>query len=263
MANPAPLDFAHQLAEMSALQDVAALQVMPLLGDMGASVKLCGGTALSRFYLQHRISYDLDFFVPLDLRFDAQALANTISTKLEFFSLELTHDPVKADPLHFLLQVKGAVVKISFIEDAYAALYPPVDSSMVIAGKAVQTEPLAGLYHRKLRTVVGWADSLAIAPAGGRQTARDMFDLYVLSNQGVPLRAFIESVPYAFPTMAFEDGLANMPWWELAIELKETLCAPQWADGVDIEKLQKSLYQQLGMTELPGDDFQDTFTHAD
>jgi len=36
------------------------------LGDikpLGFDLMLCGGTALARGYLHHRISYDLDFFV--------------------------------------------------------------------------------------------------------------------------------------------------------------------------------------------------------
>lgn len=44
-------------------------EVMELMGSLDNSFYLTGGTALSRFFLHHRYSDDLDFFVNRDLNF--------------------------------------------------------------------------------------------------------------------------------------------------------------------------------------------------
>ena len=43
-----------------------------------AQAKLCGGTAMSRCWLGHRVSYDLDFFLPEG--FDAGRMATKLKT---------------------------------------------------------------------------------------------------------------------------------------------------------------------------------------
>ncbi len=223
--------------------------VIPHVGAAFDRAKLCGGTALSRFYLQHRLSYDLDFFLPTG--FNAQALLDQLVPNVVINNLEITHDQTRADQLHFTVDVGDVPIKMSFVEDMYADVFPPIATKLVIQNRTIQTEGLDGLYHRKLRTVVGWADAQVPQPVGGRQTARDMFDLFVLSQARMPLRAFIERLPYAFATTAFEDGLANMPWFDLILELKETIAAPKWQAGLDVELLRDHLYAEMGMCELP------------
>lgn len=48
--------FQEQLRRLFASQDVAAQAVFEALPALPAGIKLCGETALSRFYLQHRLS---------------------------------------------------------------------------------------------------------------------------------------------------------------------------------------------------------------
>lgn len=61
-----------------------------------------------------------------------------------------------------------------------------------------------------------------------------------------PLAEFMESLPYAFPSMAFCNGLAGMPWYDLADELGEIVCADEWAHAKDVTFLQNALYGQIG-----------------
>ena len=246
-------DFDARFYEMSQLQDAAARLVLPNVNALISGYRLCGGTALSRFHLKHRISYDLDFFVPEEADFNAQALADRIVSRLPISNLELTHDPVKADQLHFLVKVGRSAIKISFVEDMYSRLFPVIGSGIFIEGAEIKTEAVEGLYHRKLRTVVAWAGGDAVVPAGGRQTARDMFDLFVLSKKVLALKPFIQSLPYAFPITAFEDGLARMPWFELSQELAETVAAPEWNRGKDVAELQSHLYEQIEMSNVLDD----------
>jgi hypothetical protein len=240
--------FEQKLLEMAAQQDAALSLLLPHAGSVFQTARLCGGTALSRFYLQHRLSYDLDFFLPAG--FDAQSLANQFAKHLPIRNLEITQDKVRAEQLHFTLEVAGLPVKLSFIEDMYADFSPALASPLALQGQTMLTESIDGLYHRKLRTIIGFANAEALHPAGGRQTARDLFDLYVLSHAQQSLRAFIEALPYAFSLTAFEDGIANMPWFDLIPELEETITSPAWQAAKDVEQLRNYLFAQLGMAEI-------------
>lgn len=253
-------EFLRRFQEMSRDQDRAVELILPIVGaDLMAQIKLCGGTALSRFYLQHRISFDLDFFVPEAIGFNAQILADKISSKIKIQGLEVTHDSIKADQIHFFVPIPGGdPIKVSFVEDMYSSTFPAVSSGISVGGIDIQTESVQGLYHRKLRTVVGWAKSDAQMPSGGRQTARDMFDLFVLSHAVMPLKPFIESLPYAFPIDAFTGGVALMPWFDISEELEQTIASPTWKSGVDVSNVRDHLFTELGMIELPPDEFDET-----
>ncbi len=247
---PGLAEFDLRLTEVSRQQDLALGLVLPNMGVAFKKARLCGGTALSRFHLRHRLSYDLDFFLPMG--FDAQALLKLLGRTVEMRNVEITHDAVKADQLHFTVDVDGMPIRISALEDLYADLSPAIPSGLKVANRSIMTEAIDGLYHRKLRTVVGRADAGSDQTAGGRQTARDMFDLFVLSQAHMPLRPFIEELPYAFSLLAFENGLANMPWFDLVGELEETITSPKWQEGKNVERLRQHLFAELGMTELPG-----------
>jgi Nucleotidyl transferase AbiEii toxin, Type IV TA system len=204
--------------------------------------KLCGGTALSRCYLQHRLSYDLDFFFPQG--FDARRFAQSLmQADLGFETHTLVDDPRHANQLHGFALWAGQSVKLSFIEDAYFEIFPVVEKSL--GSQTVRTESIDGLYHRKLRTVSG---SVAVGDEviGARQTARDVFDLYVLSKAHMPIRAFIASLPYAFPSAAFDNGLVSMPWFELMDELRELVVDERWRLGADVQELQTHLFSEIG-----------------
>lgn len=252
-------EFALRFQAMSGAQDLAAGLVLPFVEEaLMAHVKLCGGTALGRFHLHHRISYDLDFFVPEGIGFNAQALADRIASKVKIQGLEVTHDVIKADQLHFFVPIPGGdPIKMSFVEDMYATTFPAVATGVTINGIQIQTEPVQGLYHRKLRTVVGWAGGDAVMPSGGRQTARDMFDLFVLSQAVMPLKPFIESLPYAFPLEAFTGGIAVMPWFDISDELAQTIAAPAWESGQDVSRVRDHLFKELGMVEIPPEPTED------
>ncbi len=254
-------EFKSRFHAMSSAQDRAAGLVLPILGeDFCKKIKLCGGTALSRFYLEHRLSFDLDFFVPEGIGFNAQKLADRVAQKIKIQGLEVTHDKVKADQVHFFVPIpSSAPIKMSFVEDMYAETFPPVFSGLSVEGFNIQTESVEGLYHRKLRTIVGWANSDAEMPSGGRQTARDMFDLFVLSQSIRSLKPFIESLPYAFPLEAFTGGIALMPWFDISEELLQTIASPTWESGKNVDIVRNHLFSELGMMELPQDSFENEY----
>lgn len=192
------------------------------MGDikpLGFNVILCGGTALARTYLHHRVSYDLVFFV--DGQFDPERLAvqlGKLDIKLEDVQLETGG--------HFVHQLVGYAqladvrLKVSFIEDSYAGMFP--SSLMPVGQAAFMIESVEGLYHRKLRTVSGSGN--VDTPTDGRQAARDLFDLFMLDQRIQAIPVFVSEINKQganFPQKAFLAGLASMPWIAMMNEFEQ------------------------------------------
>jgi len=218
----------------------AVLSRLQAMGDSQFNVaKLCGGTALSRCWMEHRLSYDLDFFLPHGFR-AADMAAALKRAGILYETKDIVDDPRKANQLHGHVIHSGQRLKVSFVEDAYFETFPAVERAF--GGLIVRTEEIPGLYHRKLRTVAG-SGSEGDSFEGGRQTARDLFDLHVLSVGFQPIREFMDSLPYTFPSDAFDNGLANMRWLELMDELEEVVCAEKWEQAKDVMYLQNALFE--------------------
>lgn len=231
------------------LQELVLARLRAMAGGQMSKFKLCGGTALARCWLDHRVSYDLDLFLPHG--FNAFALSKELkSAGFSYETTSIVEDSRKANQLHGYVIQNGRRLKVSFIEDAYFDLFPVIQKPF--GRLSVETEDIAGLYHRKLRTVSGSGmegDSFE----GGRQKARDLFDLYVLSKSHSPIREFMDSLPYQYPSDAFDNGIVSMPWHELTDELSEIICAQEWAAAKDIGFLQNALFEQIGATTVEDD----------
>jgi len=189
-----------------------------------SNVLLCGGTALARFYLDHRVSYDLDFFVPS--RFSPEAL----QSQLKKIGLEIVGAHMHGGD-DYCRQLKGLVsdgktsVRVDFIEDIYEGMFDVAEKN------GAKTEVLDGLYHRKIRTVSGmFLKDGSIK--GGRQTARDVFDLYVLGQSAEPLSTFIDRINQQganIPLDGLLTGIISMQWIDLLDEFDELTVDDKWA----------------------------------
>lgn len=195
----------------------------------GAQVILAGGTALARFYLQHRASYDLDLFV--NARFDPSLMERRLANAgVTLSRIESVTDPLYAAELHGMTDVSGEPIRVSIVEDLYAGMFP------VRTVSGVRTEAIEGLYHRKLRTISG-SGSISSStgrtiPVGARQTARDLFDLYVLSKEVKPLMDFVRAIQekgVAFPDALLVTGLRTIRWMELMDEFEMLQLAERFA----------------------------------
>ncbi len=175
---------------------------------------LAGGTALSRYYLHHRVSYDLDFFVGGG--FSPEKLSIAIGRiGINLSDVHIESGSVYAHQLHGYANADESIVKISFVEDVYEDMWPKKKFGNVI------TEEIGGLYHRKLRTLSG--SGYGKDTKGARQTARDLFDAYVLSSQIQPIHSFlIESNQRGanFPQDALCANIMSMPWIDLMDEFE-------------------------------------------
>ena len=166
-----------------ALQEAVLVRLQSINDPQLSVAKLCGGTALSRCWLGHRVSFDLDFFLPEGFKAGKLAV-NLKKSGIDFRTLDLVDDLKKANQLHGTISREGSLLKVSFVEDAYFTLFPPVEKPF--GSGLFRTEAIPDLYHRKLRTVAGH-NSEGDSFAGGRQTARDVFDPYVLCQTFMPL----------------------------------------------------------------------------
>lgn len=93
-------------------QDKVLLALKPVL----SSFYLTGGTALGRFYLQHRFSEDLDFFMNKNDSFNA-TLKNVEKTLIDNFSLLKNQSVVYNDFVRYYVEDKETVLKIEFVND--------------------------------------------------------------------------------------------------------------------------------------------------
>ena len=186
---------------------------------MGRSIVLCGGTALSRCYLHHRISYDLDFFV--DGEFNPEIFAVKLGKKgIHLDDIQYEKSGNFVYQLFGFSNIDDVKLKVSFIEDSYPDMFP---CSVILVGESkFNVESIEGLYHRKLRTITG--SGYGDRPTDGRQTARDLFDLYLLDLSLKPIPEFIAEINKLganFPEKAFLSGLAAMPWIDMMDEFEQ------------------------------------------
>lgn len=174
---------------------------------------LAGGTALARYYLHHRVSYDLDFFIGGD--FSPERLATKLgATGIILSDLKMEQDRQWVTQLHANAVLEDETIKVSFVADIYEGMWNKVTQGGVI------TESIEGLYHRKLRTLSGNLTPQGKAQ-GGRQTARDLFDLFVLNQEIKPIHRFINDINQHganFPVDALCAQLIAIPWMDLISE---------------------------------------------
>ncbi|MBI5144313.1 MAG: nucleotidyl transferase AbiEii/AbiGii toxin family protein [Candidatus Omnitrophica bacterium] len=166
-------------------------KALKALAGKAAGFYLAGGTALSLFYFHHRESLDLDFFTKDFSRVKAGTVVGYLEKTLGL-KAELVGSQMKKDKARLLVYSFGtkdkAVLKIDFVEDLFEVIKPP----KIVDGIAVMS--IEDIYIRKLFAACG---TFGMAEPtgkkrfiGGRQDAKDFFDLYFLSKTFMPLSAF-------------------------------------------------------------------------
>ena len=123
---------------------------------------LTGGTALGRFYLNHRFSEDLDFFVNADSQYlnYISVLKNKITSQ---FSVNLQHSLFADDFTRFFITEKETSLKIELVNDVE---YYAGDTKSYPFGKI---DTPINILANKLTALVG------------RDEPKDVFDIIYLS----------------------------------------------------------------------------------
>jgi predicted nucleotidyltransferase len=170
------------------IRDKALKKLANKLGDF----YLAGGTALSLFYFKHRESYDLDFFTNGFSRVKIEKIISGLSKDIGL-AIELSSEQNKQGfarvVVYYLKIDDDSSLKIDFVEDVYKLLKPlkEIDGIPILA--------IEDIYLRKILTACGsiaTVDSIGRSSfAGGRQEAKDLFDLYFLSKTFMSLSSFV------------------------------------------------------------------------
>ena len=195
---------------------------------------LAGGTALSLFYFQHRLSIDLDFFTAnfSDKRVNEiiSYIKENLKREIKLISHALDNDKAKIKVYNVYFSEKD-VLKIDFVEDLFKLIGQPklVDGIKILS--------LEDIYIRKLHAIAGIMATEDIIGRkkflGGRLDAKDFCDVYFLSTTFMPLSKFTDK----YSDISMEEGLIS--WFR-------TYDRMQMMDGVlslDIEK--KANYRDM------------------
>lgn len=163
---------------------------------------LTGGTALS-FYFEHRFSEDLDFFTQDYKKEEPERIINFVSKETNFkFKLEAEQDDPKLIPMRvYSLGLKrGCVLKIDFVQDFQENI------------KRIKNglHSLEDIYYRKIYAAIGMVkkqDATGRVIHAGRQSTKDLFDLYYLSEHHRPLSEFF------FEYFSYDKAEGFIAWY--------------------------------------------------
>ena len=174
-------------------------QVLKLLSGKLDDFYLAGGTALSLFYFQHRESYDLDFFAREFSRENARSVMKLVSGQAGYGSELIGEESRRgfAAMMVYALQIdKESALKIDFVQDFYPLMEPLKEIN------GIKVLSISDIYFRKILATCGTipavSDSGRMIFVGGRQEAKDFFDLYFLSKTFMPLSWVVMGIPW-FP----------------------------------------------------------------
>jgi len=199
---------------------------------------LTGGTALS-FYFNHRFSEDLDFFTQKYKKEDPERVMNFVSKETGFaFRLEAEQEDPKliSMKVYFLGLKRECVLKIDFVQDFQENI------------KRIKNglHSLEDIYYRKISAAMGVIkkqDTTGRVIHAGRQSGKDLFDIYYLSKQHKPLSEFfLEYFSYdkAESLIAWYRGFNRM---NLKIELLDLV--PNIDTGKVIKHLDSEILKKL------------------
>lgn len=174
---------------MAELQDIK--DILFAIKNKTGSFYLAGGTALSLFYFQHRLSEDLDFFTQ---KFDLGEVKKVIETIESFTGQKAVLKAENTKPEFVKMQGfdirmrSGTKIKVDFVQDCLKLL------KNLNEFNGIPVLSVEDIYLRKIFAAAGSlvTTNLVGKPdiAGGRQEAKDYFDLYVLSHTFMPLSKF-------------------------------------------------------------------------
>ena len=180
-----------------------------ILGSLAGELEgfyLAGGTALALYYFHHRVSEDLDFFTQ---QFNQTRVVKLIDKLSELLRKEivLVAEQSRQDRARMLVYNlhwdRKMQIRLDFIEDVLKRIKPV---------KVVNQVPILSLediFLRKIFAMTGAFQMMDTAGRqqmiGGRQTAKDFYDLYYLSHTFMNLSEF--AIQYCDATR--QEGLVQ------------------------------------------------------
>ncbi len=200
---------------------------------------LTGGTALA-FYFEHRFSEDLDFFSQKYQKSDPDKIMKYIAQETGFdYQLDVEQDNPKLIPMKvYFVELKDKqVLKIDFVKD-YVENVAEIKNGL---------HSVEDIYRRKIYAAIGIQGKeldTGRAIATGRQSFKDLFDIYYLSSKYKALsEIFFEYFGY--------NQAERLDAWYRGFDRGETrLSLMDLVPGVDASKIFKYLDDQI-LKQIP------------
>ena len=195
---------------------------------------LTGGTALA-FHFQHRFSEDLDFFSQKYTKKDPKEIMRYIAKETGFtykFHAERDTPKMVSMQVYYLELTNKHMLKIDFVKD-YVQNFNSIKDGL---------HSVDDIYYRKIYAAIGGynkEDESGRTIATGRQSVKDLFDLYYLSAHYKPLSdVFFEYFRY--------DQAEQLNAWYTGFDRTETkLALMDLVDKVDTGEVFKYLDNQI------------------
>jgi len=137
-------------------------KVFEVAGVYGDKIYLTGGTALSRFYFQHRLSDDLDFFTTTD---DLKLITNDLVGRLQARGFAVEIDKLDVYFGRILVEENGLKLKIEFVRE------------FNLYGELSKTDK--GIYVNNLEDI----GANKISAFEDRAEMKDIIDLYFITQK--------------------------------------------------------------------------------
>ena len=226
--------------------------VLPFIKGKVDDFYLAGGTALSMFYYEHRESDDLDFFTQ---EYSKERVIKVIDNlqKDSGWTIEPLSEQNKKDLIRLAIYriniSEEQKCKIDFVEDDVEFLHP------LKRVEGISILSLEDIYLRKIYAMAGHIPALneigQKVVLGGRQEAKDFYDLYCLSTITVPLSKFVTH----YCTDTIKEGVVR--WYQTydRMEMKTgllDLLTKTKPDYPSIEKHFKKEINRLLQTLIEG-----------
>lgn len=162
-------------------------KILNLLANKIDDFYLAGGTALSKYYFHHRISYDIDFFTKFYSKKRIDEIVNYLKEKTKK-EIELKFQQTKKGKTKMATYYISEL-KIDFVEDEIRLLKPLKNFN------GIYVLSLEDIYLRKIYAICGIAETINNIGRKKfivkREEAKDFYDLYCLSEIFMNLSDFI------------------------------------------------------------------------
>ncbi len=162
----------YYTTQLYPLQD----RVLNILGKIETDFYLTGGTALSRNYLHHRFSDDLDFFVNRVSDFNQQVQSCIQALKVEFpdkVEIAITGESFA----RLFINLENVSLKIEFINDVAFRVKQPIQTSLFVRTDIIENilsnkicalsrdEPkdIADIWHISIKYNFSWKEIVEYA----------------------------------------------------------------------------------------------------
>lgn len=195
---------------------------------------LTGGTTLS-FCFNHRFSEDLDFFSQHYKKEHTEEIMHFISDQTGFkYRLDAEQNKPGLAPMkvYFLALKKNCLLKIDFVQD-FAKNINKIKNGL---------HSIEDVYYRKISIATGGANKQGttgrIIPTG-RQSVKDLFDLYYLSCHHQPLSDFF------FEYFSYDKAEPLIAWYNSFDRITLKLELLDLAPNIDTAKVIKYLDSEL------------------